>query len=161
MSFCKLGVNKKSDDCIESISQNKVGSSLNSERNVKEGVCYFLKSRLPTAEDTVNGRKVEVLRDTGCVCCIVKRSLVSQNQLIGRESYFTFIDETTQRYPLSVIDIDSVFHWKNWAIVYGRYIVWSCEWKFWWIKNFLICHAFQLWLLLCLWLSKAKMQIGN
>ena len=113
MSFCQLGVNKKSDDCIESISHNKVGSSLNSESNVKEGVCYFLKSRLPTAEDTVNGRKVEVLRDTGCICCIVKRSLVSQNQLIGRESYFTLIDETTQRYPLSVIDIDSVFQWKN------------------------------------------------
>ena len=64
---------------------------------------------MPTAEGTVNGRKVEVLRDTGCTCCTVKRSLVSDNQLIGKESYVTLIDETTQRYPLAVIDIDCPF----------------------------------------------------
>ena len=60
---------------------------MNSDSKIKEGVCYFLKSRLPTAEGTVNGRKVEVLRDTGCTCCTVKRSLVSDDQLIGKESY--------------------------------------------------------------------------
>ena len=82
---------------------------MNSDSNVKEGVCYFLKSRLPTAEGTVNGRKVEVLRDTGCTCCTVKRSLVSDDQLIGKESYVTLIDETTQKYPLAVIDVDCPF----------------------------------------------------
>ena len=66
MSFCKTEVNRETDDGIESIYQSKIDSSLNSDSKVKEGVCYFLKSRLPTAEGTVNGRKVEVLRDTGC-----------------------------------------------------------------------------------------------
>ena len=64
---------------------------------------------MPTAEGTVNGRKVEVLRDTGCTCCTVKRSLVSDDQLIGKESYVALIDETTQRYPLVVIDVDCPF----------------------------------------------------
>ena len=96
MSFCKTGVNRESVDGIENIYQNKTDSSLNSDSKVKEGVCYFLKSRLPTAEGTVNDRKVEVLRDTGCTCCTVKRSLVSDDQLIGKESYVTLIDETTQ-----------------------------------------------------------------
>ena len=82
---------------------------MNSDSKVEEGACYFLKSRLPTAEDTVNGRKVEVLCDTECTCCTVKRSLVSDNQLIGKESYVTLIDETTQRYPLAVIDINCPF----------------------------------------------------
>ena len=68
ISFCKLGVNKESDDGIESIYQIKIDSSLNSDIKVKEGVCYFLKSRLPTVQGTVNGRKVEVLQDTGCTC---------------------------------------------------------------------------------------------
>ena len=77
MSFCKTEVSRETDDEIESIYQSKIDSSLNSDSNVMEGVCYFLKSRLPTAEGTVNGRKVEVLRDTGCTCCTVKRSLVS------------------------------------------------------------------------------------
>ena len=109
MSFCKTKVNREYDDWIKSIYQSKIDSSLNSDSKVKEGVCYFLKSRLPTAEDTVNGRKVEVLHDTGCTCCTVKRSLVSDDQLIGKESYVTLIDETTQRYPLAVIDVDCPF----------------------------------------------------
>ena len=109
MSFCKTKVNRESDDGIESIYQSKIDSSLNSDSKVKEGVCYFLKSRLPTAEGTVNSRKVEVLRDTGCTGCTVKRSLVSDDQLIGKESYVTLIDETTQRCPLAVIDVDCPF----------------------------------------------------
>ena len=109
MSFCKTEINRESEDGIGSIYQSKVDSSLNSDSNVKEGVCYFLKSRLPTAEGTVNGRKVEVLRDTGCTCCTVKHSLVSDDQLIGKESYVTLIDETTQKYPLAVIDVDCPF----------------------------------------------------
>ena len=109
MSFCKTEINKESHDGIESIYQSKIDSSLNSESKVKEGVCYFLKSRLRTAEGTVNGRKVEVLRDTRCTCCTVKRSLVIDDQLIGTESYVTLIDETTQRYPLAVIDVDCPF----------------------------------------------------
>ena len=49
MSFCKTEVNRESDDWIESIYQSKIDSSLNSDSKIKEGVCYFLKSRLPTA----------------------------------------------------------------------------------------------------------------
>ena len=64
MSFCKTEVNRESEDGIESIYQSKIDSYLNSDSKVKEGVCYFLKSRLPTAVGTVNSRKVEVLRDT-------------------------------------------------------------------------------------------------
>ena len=109
MSFCKTEVNRESDGGIESIYQSKIDSSLNSDSNVKEGVCYFLKSRLPTAEGTVNSKKVEVLRDTGCTCCTVKPSLVSDDQLIGKESYVTLIDETTQKYHLAVIDVDCPF----------------------------------------------------
>ena len=59
MSFCKTEVNKKSHDGIESIYQNKVDTSLNSDSKVKEGVCCFLKSRLPTAEGTINGGRLK------------------------------------------------------------------------------------------------------
>ena len=54
VSFCKTEVHSESDDRIGSIYQNRVDSSLNSD---KEGVCYFLKSRLPTAQGTVNEKK--------------------------------------------------------------------------------------------------------
>ena len=65
MSLCKTEVSKESQDRIESIYQSKIDSSLNSDSKVKEGTCYFLKSRLPTAESTVNGRKVEVFVTRG------------------------------------------------------------------------------------------------
>ena len=37
------------------------------------------------------------------------KKLISDDQLIGKESDVTLIDETTQRYPLAVIDIDCPF----------------------------------------------------
>ena len=109
MSFCKTEVNRESDDGIESIYQSKIDSSLNSDSKDKEGVCYFLKSRLPTAQGTVNGKKVIALQDTGCTGCVIRRSLISDDQLIGKESDVTLIDGTTQRYPLAVIDVDCPF----------------------------------------------------
>ena len=35
--------------------------------------------------------------------------MVSDDQLIGKESYVTLIDETTQKYPLAVIDVECPF----------------------------------------------------
>ena len=99
MSFCKMEINRESDDGIGSTFQNKVDSSLNLDSKDKEGVCYFLKSRLPTAQGTVNGKKVIALRDTGCTGCVIRRSLISDDQLIGKKSDVTLIDETTQRLP--------------------------------------------------------------
>ena len=141
MSFCKAEVNKESHDGIESIYQSKTDNSLNSDCKVKEGVCYFSKSRLPTAEGTVSGRKDEVLRDTGYTCCTVKRSLVSDNQLIGKESYVTLVDETTQRYPLAVIDIDCPFFTGK-----LRFCAWKIHCMILWLEilmdqNFLIWYV--------------------
>ena len=109
MSFCKTEINRASDDGIGSIYQNKVDSSLNSDRIDKEGVCFFLKSRFPTAQGTVNRKKFIALRDTGCTGCVIRRSLISDDQLIGKESDVTLIDETTQRYPLAVTDVNCPF----------------------------------------------------
>ena len=59
----------------------------------KKGVCYFLKSRLPTARSTVNGKEVIVMRDTGCTGCVIRSSLVSKDQLLGKASNVTLINE--------------------------------------------------------------------
>ena len=85
MRFCKTEINWKSDK-IESIYQSKSESPLIADKGDEEGVFYFLRSRLPTAQGTVNGKKVIALRDTGCTGCVVRRSLVSSDQLLGKES---------------------------------------------------------------------------
>ena len=75
----------------------------------KEGVCYFLKSRLPTARGTVNGKEVIAMRDTGFTGCVIRSSLVSKDQLLGKASDITLINETIQIYQLALIDIDCPF----------------------------------------------------
>ena len=113
LRFCKTEVSRKSDE-IERIYQSKSESPLIADRGDEEGVCYFLRSRLPTAQGTVNGKKVIALRDTGCTGCVVRRSLVSSDQLLEKESDVTLIDESTQRYPLAMVEIDCpFFHRKN------------------------------------------------
>ena len=75
----------------------------------KEGACYFLKSHLRTALGTADGQKVVLIKETACTGVVVRRNLVSQDQLIGKESTVTLIDETTQRHPLAVINVDCPF----------------------------------------------------
>ena len=43
-------------------------------------------------QDTVNGKKAIALRDTCFMGCVVRRSLVSNDQLLGKESDVTLID---------------------------------------------------------------------
>ena len=102
-NFCKVKGPRVSSDGIEALYQSKVDISSHSDANGKERVCYFLKSRLPTAPGTMDDQKVVVLRDTGCTGVVVRKSLVSEDQLIGKESTVTLIDETTQRQLLMSI----------------------------------------------------------
>ena len=120
MRFCKTEINRKSDE-IESIYQSKSESPLIADKGDEEGVCYFLRSRLPTAQDTVNGKKVIALRDTGCTGCVVRRSLDSSDQLLGKESNVTLIDKSTQKYPLAMVEIDCPFFT-------GKIIDHQCDW---------------------------------
>ena len=109
VNFCKTQIEKRSENGIENICQSKGANSINSVTKDKEGVCYFLKSRSPTARGTVNGKEVIAMRDTGCTGCVIQSSLVSKDQLLGKASDVTLINETTQIYPLALIDIDCPF----------------------------------------------------
>ena len=109
VNFSKMQIEKRSENGIEIICQSKGDNSINSVTKDVEGVCYFLKSRLPTAPGTVNGKKLIAMRDTGCTECVIRSSLVSKDQLLGKASDVTLINETTQRYPLALIDIDFPF----------------------------------------------------
>ena len=75
----------------------------------KEGACHFPRSRLPTAVGTVNGKKVRMLKDTGCTGVIVKRNLVSENQFIGKECRVSLINDSQQKCPVARINIDCPF----------------------------------------------------
>ena len=49
------------------------------------------------------------MRDTGCTGCVIRSSVVSKDQLLGKASDLTLINETSQRYPSALIDINCPF----------------------------------------------------
>ena len=58
VNFCKTQIEERSENGIENICQSKGDNPINSVTKGKEGVGYFLKSRLPTARGTINGKEV-------------------------------------------------------------------------------------------------------
>ena len=78
-------------------------------RKDSKGTCHFPQSRLPTAIDTINGKEIRVLRDTGCKGVVVRRSLVSDGQMLNKLSGVTLLNSYKQRSPVARINIDSPF----------------------------------------------------
>ena len=72
-------------------------------------LAIFLQSRLPTAAGTVNGKEVKVLRDTGCTGVVVKRDLVSDEQMLEKELDVTLINESKLTYPVGCISVECPF----------------------------------------------------
>ena len=109
VNFCKIDY--KSSDVGKG--QAKVSSPHFSKGGLphkdRKGTCHFPRSSLPTAVGTVNGKEVRVLRDTGCTGVVVRRSLVSDGQMLNKQSGVTLINNYKQRCPVARINIDCPF----------------------------------------------------
>ena len=111
VSFCKVQPSEKENFSIggmpEQVVQKNQVDSIGTDS--KPSVCYFLKSRLPTAPGKVNGKDVIVLRDTGCTGVVVRKDLVESDQILDRQSKITLIDDTTQSHAMATIAVDCPF----------------------------------------------------
>ncbi|XP_067939845.1 LOW QUALITY PROTEIN: uncharacterized protein [Watersipora subatra] len=58
----------------------------------------------------VNGKQVEMIRDTGCTTVVVKKSLVKADQYTGEEGYLRMADNTARKLPFAKISIDTPFY---------------------------------------------------
>ena len=65
---------------------------------------------MPVKEGTVEGKTVNVLRDTGCSTVVVRRSLVPDNKLTGHEERCILIDGTIRRTPVAEIHIETPYY---------------------------------------------------
>src|SRR5271157_5903236 len=68
------------------------------------------KGNMPVTTGKVNGKTVSVLRDSGCSTIVVKRDLVEDSQLTGKETVCVLIDVTVRRTPLAKIHIDTEYY---------------------------------------------------
>ena len=64
---------------------------------------------MPVLEGRMEGNPVSVLRDTGCSTVVVRRSLVKDSQLTGKETLCILIDGTVRRTPVAEIEIETPY----------------------------------------------------
>ncbi|XP_061181296.1 uncharacterized protein LOC133189898 [Saccostrea echinata] len=72
------------------------------------GACRVCHN-MPVSDGYVGNHPVEVLRDSGCSGVVVKHSLVSQDQLTGRNVECVLIDGTVRKVPEAYINIHTPF----------------------------------------------------
>ena len=58
---------------------------------------------MPVAKGTIEGKSVNVLRDTGYSTVVVRRSLVPDDKMTGQDTHCILIDGTIRRTPLAEI----------------------------------------------------------
>ena len=113
VNFCKVKGEQRPDRGVHSVYHAKVHDPISNHRENphkdSKGTCYFLKSRLATAAGTVNGKEVRVLKDTGCTGVVVKRDLVSDEQMLGKELDVTLINESKLKYIVARISVECPF----------------------------------------------------
>jgi len=81
---------------IEDVSVNRVASAIITVDN----------SRLLN----LNTEPEECLFDSGATCCVVKRSLVDENTLTGKDAMCTRIDGSIRYFPTANIEIESEYY---------------------------------------------------
>ena len=111
--FCKVKGQPVEDDIIKGIETmvkpEIQAGNVTVDEGQQTGKCYFLKSRLPTAEGYVEGKRVTVLRDTGCTGIVVRQSLIDESKLSSEKVKVTLIDDTVKTHNVANVQIECPF----------------------------------------------------
>ena len=68
------------------------------------------KDNLSVLSGNVGGKKVEVLRDTGCSGAITRRELVDETDFSGGMGHIMPVDRTIKRAPMAKVEVDTPFY---------------------------------------------------
>ncbi|KAL1441895.1 hypothetical protein MTO96_008211 [Rhipicephalus appendiculatus] len=68
-----------------------------------------LPENLPMVTGTLRGTGISVLRDTGCNTVIVRRKLVKEEELTGRNKLVYLVDGTARMLPEARIEVDTPY----------------------------------------------------
>ncbi|KAK3103894.1 hypothetical protein FSP39_022740 [Pinctada imbricata] len=104
-SVCIL-VDTLQDCCIQ---DDKVLLACGHAIPVIGGACKVCDD-MPVHFGYISGKRVQVLRDSGCTSVVVKENLTSPSQLTGENRSCVLIDRTIRNFPEAVIDIDTPFY---------------------------------------------------
>ena len=77
---------------------------------VLNGACMSeIKDNLPVLSGKVGGKKLEVLRDTGCSGVIIRKELVDETDFTGEMGHIMTVDRTIKRAPMDKVEVDTPF----------------------------------------------------
>ena len=68
-----------------------------------------LAKKMPVSSGMVGPHRVSVLRDSGCSGVVVRRKLVHQEQMTGKEKTCVLIDGTVRNLPVAQINVNTPF----------------------------------------------------
>ncbi|XP_071842666.1 uncharacterized protein [Apostichopus japonicus] len=86
-----------------------VSAACEEPTDITEKILSDVKERMPVVEGYLKGRKVSVLRDSGCSGVIVRRDLISNDQLTGVDQLCVLIDGTVRKIPEAIVAVDTPF----------------------------------------------------
>ena len=66
-------------------------------------------TQMPVCEGMLNGKSVEVLRDTGCSSIVVRAGLVDESQYTGEKQVCVLIDGTAKSVPIATVEVSSPY----------------------------------------------------
>ena len=78
---------------------------------VLNGACMAeINDNLRVLSGKVGGKKVELLRDTGCGEGIFRRELVDETDFTGEMGHIMTVDRTIKRAPMAEVRVDASFY---------------------------------------------------
>ena len=100
VSMCKC----VGDETIETACGKKI-------EFVKCGCDHTVTARkMPVMMGTLNGKSVEVLRDTGCTGVVTKKAFVKREQYTGRYKVMIRIDKSSVKAPTAMIEVETPYY---------------------------------------------------
>ena len=68
-----------------------------------------VRDNMPVSEGYLNGKAVNVLRDSGCSTVVIRRDLIEDSQLTGAELRCILIDGTIRKVPVAKVILDTKY----------------------------------------------------
>ena len=65
---------------------------------------------MPTAQGILSGKKITVMRDSGCTSAVVRCSLVKETEMTGKHQSCVMIDGTIRKFPLAKVQVSSPYY---------------------------------------------------
>ena len=108
---CAMQVPRRSDEKETGLGTETLELKSGEKIKMLNGACMAeIKDNLPMLSGKVGGKKVEMLRYTGCSGVIIRRKLVDETHFPGEMGHIMTVDCTIKQAPMAKVEVDTLFY---------------------------------------------------